>query len=497
MKQHKRFFARLAGRYRFDSFGRLAVLAAITNAIYIGWLIFHVHGPLGWIFFTLECLVSLVLVVFIFNHWTRSFQLLGGRYSLRASVDVFIPTVNEPLGMLEKTVQAAVNIDYARKTVFVLDDGARESVRKLAEKYGCEYLVRPNTGKRKYKAGNLNYALARSNGDFVLTIDADNVVSPTILDDLLGHFKEDDVAIVASRQIFTIEKDDFNHDHLFYIYMQSGKNKDGAAISCGSGVIYRRSALNAIGGFSEWNVVEDLHTTYVANSHGYRSVYVPQAYVQGYAPTDVRMIYKQRGTWAVDTLRIFFWQQPLFHRGLSFRQRLHYFEMGYCYLVSGIIFPSVYIINFYSLLTATPIISGGWWYVVFRLPALVGMLIFFGRFSQGQLTSRIWFGLFPIYARATLLALFHHRTKPIYHVTSKIVTGKRELQLLIPQLSFIGFGYGSLAFNYFHYGITKMFWFSLFWTLVMSYWLWPIIKMGFIPKTPAPRRIIEPQAVTA
>src|SRR5665811_139177 len=103
------------------------------------------------------------------------------------------------------------------------------------------------------------------------------------------------------------------------------------------------------------------------NSRGYRSVYVAQAYVQGHAPTDLRMVYKQRGTWAVDTLRIFFWQQPLLNLKLTIRQRLHYFEMGYSYLVSGIILPAIYIINFYVLLTPTTFLSGSWWYVVFRI----------------------------------------------------------------------------------------------------------------------------------
>ncbi len=496
MKKHTSIVVRVVGGYRFNPFNRLAVIALATNALYLVWLALNVHGSLGVLFFFLECLVSLVLVVFTFNHWTRSYQLLGGDYSMRASVDVFIPTVDEPLSMLRKTVEAAVNIDYARKTVYVLDDGARESVRKLAEAYGCTYLARTKTPDKKYKAANLNHALEHSNGDFVLTIDADNIVAPTILDDLMGHFSNDKIAIVASRQVFTVEKDDFNHDHLFYLYMQSGKNSDGAAISCGSGVVYRRAALNDIGGFSEWNLVEDLHTTYVMNSRGYRSVYVSQAYVRGHAPTDVSMIYKQRGTWALDTLRIFFWQHPLLRKGLSFRQRLHYFEMGYCYLVSGIILPAIYIINFYVLFSAAPMLSGGWWYVAFRLPALIGMLAFFGRFSQGQLTSRVWFGLFPVYARATVLALLHRRTKPVYRVTSKIDTGRREVHLLIPQMTFMVIGYSSLVFHLAHYGATRMFWFGSFWTVLMSYWLWPIVKMGFAPKTPKPEFAAEPQIVT-
>lgn len=44
--------------------------------------------------------------------------------------------------------------------------------------------------------------------------------------------------------------------------------------------------------------------------------------------------YKQLGTGAMDTLRIFFWKSPLTARGLSFRQRLRFLEVGFFYLSS-------------------------------------------------------------------------------------------------------------------------------------------------------------------
>jgi len=496
LSKRRNLTRKLTGQSQFDSFARLGIGALATNSLYLVWLSFHIVGVLGIVFISIEVLIYLVLIVFTFNHWTRKYQLLGGSYSMRASVDVFIPTVNEPIAMLTATIAAAVDINYARKTVYILDDGDREAVKKLAAQYGCTYLTREKTPTSKYKSANLNNGMRHSNGDFILALDADNVVSPTILDDLLGHFKEDKIAIVASRQVFTVEKRDFNHDHLFYNYMQSGKNKDGAAISCGSGVIYRRAMLDDIGGFSEWNIVEDLHTTYIANGRGYHSIYVTQPYVRGHAPRDVRMIYKQRGTWAVDTLRLFFWQQPLVNFKLTFRQRLHYFEMGYCYLVSGILLPAVYIINFYTLFSGNAIQSGGWWYLVARVPALICTLAFFGRFSQGQLTNQVWFGLFPVYAKAALLALVYRRKKPVYRVTSKIDTGKREISLVAPQLVFIITGYVGVIYHLEHFGLNQMFWLSSFWTIIMTFWLYPIIKMGFSAKGRRPKQAAQPLTIT-
>ncbi len=242
-----------------DPFHRLAIVTISANTLYIVWLPFVLHGIVGAAFYVLEVLVYFITLLFAFNHWTRHYQLMGGAYSFRTPVDVYIPTVNEPVGMLRKTIVAASKIEHPSMSVYVLDDSDRAEVKALAKKYGCRYLTRPNRLQKMYKAANLNYAMRHSGGTYILTIDADNVIKPTVFDDLLGYFSDNKVAVVASRQAFTVPKGDFNHDHLFYNHMQSGKNSNNAAISCGSGVIYRRSALEAIGGFSEWNVVEDLY----------------------------------------------------------------------------------------------------------------------------------------------------------------------------------------------------------------------------------------------
>lgn len=458
-----------------DKTRRLALALLICNLVYIIWLSFHIVGVAGIVFLILEVLVAVVSVVFVINHWSRNYVLLGGPYSLRAGVDVFIPTVNEPLAMLEATMRAASEIEHPSKTLYVLDDGPRAAVKELADKYGFVYLHRPDKHKKKYKAANLNYALERSHSPFILVIDADNVVQPNILDDLLGHFSDDKVALVSSRQSFTVEGKDFNHDYLFYNHMQTGKNADSAAISCGSGVIYRRKMVQEIGGFSEWNIVEDLHTSYTLHSKGYKSVYVSQPYVLGHAPSDVSSIYKQRGTWATDTLRLMFWDSPLIKKGLTPRQRMHYFEIGYCYLVSAFFLTGIYLINFYSLFTDTAIHNGGFWYVAFRIPALVTTLLFFGWLSRGQLTSRVWAGLFPVYIKSTFLAIFAVR-KPRYKVTSKIDHGKRELRLVLPQITFLAVGYAGIAYNYIHFGPSILLAFSGFWIVIMTYWLGPIIQ---------------------
>ena len=93
----------------------------------------------------------------------------------------------------------------------------------LAKKYQGEYLVRPDRESKAYKAASLNYGLNHSYGNYVLVLDADQKVRASIFDDLLGHFKDEKLAYIATRQWFDVPEKDFNHDHLFYEYMQPGK----------------------------------------------------------------------------------------------------------------------------------------------------------------------------------------------------------------------------------------------------------------------------------
>ena len=59
-------------------------------------------------------------------------------------MDVFLPSSGEPLAVLDNTFQYASTMRWTGpKTVYVLDDSARETVHELADRYGFRYVVRP------------------------------------------------------------------------------------------------------------------------------------------------------------------------------------------------------------------------------------------------------------------------------------------------------------------------------------------------------------------
>ena len=132
------------------------------------------------------------------------------------SVDIFIPTINESEAIVRRTLLAARNMDYPHET-WLLDDGKRPVMARLAAELGCHYLARDDN--RHAKAGNLNHALAQSKGEFIAIFDADHAPERHFLERTLGYFADENVAFVQTPQDF------YNLDSY-----QHRRNRDGRQV---------------------------------------------------------------------------------------------------------------------------------------------------------------------------------------------------------------------------------------------------------------------------
>jgi hypothetical protein len=185
------------------------------------------------------------------------------------TVDVYLPCCSEPLEILENTYKHIVELDWPRERlkVYVLDDGNQAAVRALAEQYGFEYMVRDDRPRLR-KAGNLRWAFSRTEGDYFAIFDADFCPRPDFLRELVVEQMADDkTAIVQSPQYFRVTDDQTwveqgagATQELFYRVVQVNRNKWGASICVGSNAVYRRAALEEVGGTAEIGFSEDVHT---------------------------------------------------------------------------------------------------------------------------------------------------------------------------------------------------------------------------------------------
>lgn len=111
--------------------------------------------------------------------------VISGEYL--PSVDVLVPTYNEPDYIVRRTVIGCQAMEYPNKTIYILDDTRRPNIKALARELGCEYITRPDNTHAK--AGNLNNALKYISGELIVPIDADFVPFKNFLTRTVGFFK--------------------------------------------------------------------------------------------------------------------------------------------------------------------------------------------------------------------------------------------------------------------------------------------------------------------
>lgn len=250
-----------------------------------------------------------------------------------AKVDVLVPTYNESVEIVRRTLLAATAMNYPHQT-WLLDDGNRKEMRALADELGCQYLARGDNAHAK--AGNLNHALQHCHGEFVVVFDADHAPRQDFLLRTLGYFQDPKVAFVQTPQDF-YNLDSYQHrahkgrrliwteQSLFFRVIQRGKDCFNAAFYCGSCAVVRRSALDAIGGFATGTVTEDLHTSIRIHERGYRSVYHAESLAFGIAPESVEPFLSQRIRWGQGAMQVWKKERILTNRGLTLAQKINYF----------------------------------------------------------------------------------------------------------------------------------------------------------------------------
>ncbi|GAB1692306.1 glycosyltransferase family 2 protein [Krasilnikovia sp. M28-CT-15] len=268
--------------------------------------------------------------------------LRAWRPALAPSVDVFLPTCGEPIAVLRNAYTHAARLRWDGPLRFwVLDDAARPGVRALAKEYGFTYRTRPDRGHLK-KAGNLNDALALSDGELIAILDADFCPRPDFLSHLVPYLEAPDVGIVQSPQCFDtdatmpwLQRAAGSAQEWFFRWLQPSRDADDAAICCGSNAVYRRAAVQRIGGFARLEHSEDLYTGLAMLRAGYRTRYVPVQVAKGLSPDTLPAFINQQYRWAMGNLHLLF-DGDFRRMSASWRLRLAYGNGVLGYLLAAV-----------------------------------------------------------------------------------------------------------------------------------------------------------------
>lgn len=183
-------------------------------------------------------------------------------------------------------MRAAVAMRGAHRT-WVLDDGRSDEVRLLAAEEGASYVRRLSSNGAK--AGNINHALSIAKGAFFVILDADFVPRENLIVEMLPFFAHDDVAFVQSPQAYgnlttVVARGAAYMQTVFYRFIQPGRNRFNAAFCVGTNVMFRRRAIDDVGGVCTDSKSEDVWTSLRLHERGWRSVYLSDVLAIGEAP---------------------------------------------------------------------------------------------------------------------------------------------------------------------------------------------------------------------
>lgn len=232
------------------------------------------------------------------------------------SVDVFIPVCGESHDVVQNTFDSVRRLSWPGKLrIYVLDDSPDESLRDLSRQYHFTYLRRPDRPRGK-KSGNLNYAFRQSTSEFIAVFDADFAPTPAFLEETIPYFSEEDVGIVQTSQFFSIRRSNTVNwiarlggvtQGMFFCWSQPGQQSKDAAFCVGTNVLYRRAAVNAVGGIPICeHGGEDIVTSVHMLTLCWRTVYVPLNLARGLCPDTFTGAINQQYRWALTTFALIF-----------------------------------------------------------------------------------------------------------------------------------------------------------------------------------------------
>jgi cellulose synthase (UDP-forming) len=348
-------------------------------------------------------------------------------------IDVLIPTYNEPLDVVRYTALGALNMDWPadKMHVFILDDGRRKEFEEFAIEAGIGY--RSRTTNEYAKAGNINTALKTLTSPFVAIFDSDHVPTRSFLQMTMGWFLRDRKLAMLQTPHHFYSPDPFernlgqfrvipNEGELFYGIVQDGNDFWNATFFCGSCAVLRRTALDEVGGVAVETVTEDAHTSLRMQMGGWNTAYINIPQAAGLATERLSAHVGQRIRWARGMIQVLRIDNPLFAPGLTFAQRLCYFNsmFHFLYAVPRLIFLTAPLI--FLLLNHTNV--PGYWAAIlaYALPHLTLSNVTNSRI-QGEHRHSFWNEVYetvlsPYILLPTLLAMINPRLGK-FNVTAK------------------------------------------------------------------------------
>ena len=232
-------------------------------------------------------------------------------------VSIHVPAHREPPEMLKVTLDAVARLDYPNFECIVVINNTpdpafwrpiEDHCRVLGERF--KFINEDNVSG--YKAGALRLALTHTAADaeIIGVIDADYVVHPDWLKDLVPAFVDPKVGVMQAPQDHrdgdrTVMHHAMNGEYAgFFDIGMIQRNEANAIIVHGTMCLIRRAALVSAGGWPSDTIVEDCDLGLLVLEHGWQIHYTNRRYGHGLLPDTFEAYKKQRYRWAYGGFQI-------------------------------------------------------------------------------------------------------------------------------------------------------------------------------------------------
>ncbi len=255
------------------------------------------------------------------------------------SVTIQLPMYNE-LYVAERIIESAAEFEYPRDKfeIQVLDDSTDETKDVIANKVaqiaaqGVNIKHIHRVDRTGYKAGALDAAMDKVEGDFIAIFDADFVPEKDFLLKTMPYFQNDSIGVVQTRwghlnkdySILT-ELQAFGLNGHFAIE-QGGRNSSGHYINFnGTAGIWRKKCIEEAGGWEHDTLTEDLDLSYRAQIKGWKFKYLENVISPAELPITMSALKNQQHRWMKGGAECFIkmWRRIIGAENVKFGDKVH------------------------------------------------------------------------------------------------------------------------------------------------------------------------------
>jgi cellulose synthase/poly-beta-1,6-N-acetylglucosamine synthase-like glycosyltransferase len=249
--------------------------------------------------------------------WQRQVNEIPSIPRYAPMVSLHVPAYNEPPEVVASTLNSLARLDYPNYEVLVVDNNTPgeenwTKIRNLCLALGSRFRFVHLDRWPGYKSGALNFALAHTapEAEIIGSIDADYIVEPNFLSELVPAFSNPEIGFVQAPQDYRYNPSDpfaestYHGYKYFFEVSMPVRNEHNAIIFCGTMGLIRKSALQEIGGWDEWCITEDAEASLRILKRGYQSLYIKHSFGRGLMPYTFEGLKKQRFRWCFGGIQI-------------------------------------------------------------------------------------------------------------------------------------------------------------------------------------------------